>query len=178
MWTPKTVQHILTSEAALGYLMHGERPVIGADGRPTRIAEPLWDRPTHDALVKATEPKRSGSRAPKGVQLLSGVAFCGNCGARLYLTGRRAGAHGAYGCTARVRGIQASAGCKPALARAGVEGVRVVGAVDLRPALTAVASPADHKPVRRRVSEFASTGSSHRCGQPLSASPEQGCTLD
>ena len=33
VWTPKTVQHILTSEAALGYLMHGERPVIGADGR-------------------------------------------------------------------------------------------------------------------------------------------------
>ena len=112
-WTPKTVKHILISEAALGYLMHGGRPVI-ADGKPVRIAEPLWDRPTHNALVKATAPKRSGSRAPKGVQLLSGIAFCGNCGARLYLTGRRAGAHGAYGCTARVRGIPSSAGCKPA----------------------------------------------------------------
>lgn len=110
-WTAKTVKHILTSEAALGYLMHDGRPVI-ADGKPVRIAEPLWDRPTHDALVKATAPKRSGSRAPKGVQLLSGVAFCGNCGARLYLTGRRAGSN-AYGCTARVRGIPASAGCKP-----------------------------------------------------------------
>ena len=107
------MQHILTSEAALGYLMHGGRPVIGGDGRPTRIAEPLWDRPTHDALVTATAPKRSGSRAPKGVRLLSGVAFCGNCGARLYLTGRRADSN-AYGCTARVRGIPASAGCKPA----------------------------------------------------------------
>lgn len=113
VWTAKTVKHILTSEAALGFLMHDGRPVTGADGRPTRIAEPLWDRPTHDALVKATAPKRSGSRAPKGVQLLSGVAFCGNCGARLYLTGRRADSS-AYGCTARVRGIPASAGCKPA----------------------------------------------------------------
>ena len=112
-WTAKTIKHILTSEAALGYLMHDGRPVTGADGRPTRIAEPLWDRPTHDALVTATAPKRSGSRAPKGVQLLSGVAFCGNCGARLYLTGRRAGS-GAYGCTARVRGIRSSADCKPA----------------------------------------------------------------
>jgi site-specific DNA recombinase len=110
-WTAKTVKHILTSEAALGYLMHDGRPVI-ADGKPVRVAEPLWDRPTHDALVKATAPKRSGSRAPKGVQLLSGVASCGNCGARLYLTGRRAGSN-AYGCTARVRGIPASAGCKP-----------------------------------------------------------------
>jgi DNA invertase Pin-like site-specific DNA recombinase len=112
VWTAKTVKHILTSEAALGYLMHAGRPVI-ADGKPARIAEPLWDRPTRDALVTATAPKRRGSRAPKGVQLLSGIAFCGNCGARLYLTGRRADSS-AYGCTARVRGIPASAGCKPA----------------------------------------------------------------
>jgi site-specific DNA recombinase len=111
-WTPKTVKHILTSEAALGYLMHDGRPVI-AGGKLVRIAAPLWDRPTHDALMTATAPKRSGSRAPKGIRLLSGVAFCGNCGARLYLTGRRADSN-AYGCTARVRGIPASAGCKPA----------------------------------------------------------------
>jgi site-specific DNA recombinase len=112
-WTAKTLKHILCSEAALGYLMQDGRPVTGADGRPMRIAEPLWDRATHDALVKATAPKRSGSRAPKGVQLLSGAAFCGNCGARLYIAGRANSMH-AYGCTARVRGIRASADCKPA----------------------------------------------------------------
>jgi site-specific DNA recombinase len=112
VWTAKTVAHILTSEAALGYLMHEGRPVM-KDGKPTRIAEPLWDRPTRDALIAATAPKREGSRAPKGAQLLSGIAFCGNCGARLYLTGRRKDSS-AYGCTARVRGIPASAGCKPA----------------------------------------------------------------
>ncbi len=116
-WTAKTVKHILCSEAALGYLMHDNRPVIGADGRPVRIAEPLWDRATHDALVKVTAPKRDGSRAPKGAQLLSGVAFCGNCGARLYIAGRAERRH-AYGCTARVRGIRASADCKPAPAMA------------------------------------------------------------
>jgi hypothetical protein len=113
-WTPKTVKHILTSEAALGYLMHGGRPVIGTDGRPTRIADPLWDRPTREALVEATKPKRNGSRAPKGAQLLSGVAWCGNCGARLRITGQRADLGHAYGCNARIRGIPASAGCKPA----------------------------------------------------------------
>ncbi len=112
-WNAKTVKHILCSEAALGCLMHGGRPVIGADGRPVRIAEPLWDRATHDALVRVTAPKRSGSRAPKGAQLLSGVAFCGNCGARLYIAGRADFKHG-YGCTGRVRGIRASAECKPA----------------------------------------------------------------
>lgn len=112
-WTAKTVRHILCSDAALGYLMHDGRAVTGADGRPVRIAEPLWDRPAHDALVRATAPKRAGSRAPKGMRLLSGLAFCGNCGARLYLTGRRADSN-AYGCTGRVRGIRSSAGCRPA----------------------------------------------------------------
>ena len=114
IWTAKTVQHILCSEAALGYLMHDGRPVTGENGRPVRIAEPLWDRATRDALIAKTAPKRAGSRAPKGARLLSGVVFCGNCGARLYITGRRAELGFAYGCTARVRGIRTSADCKPA----------------------------------------------------------------
>jgi hypothetical protein len=115
-WTANTLKRILTSEAALGFLMHDGRPVL-SDGRPVRIAEPLWDRPTRDALVAATAPKRSGARAPKGLQMCSGVAFCGNCGARLYQTGRRDGAgtfSGGYGCIGRVRGLPASAACKPA----------------------------------------------------------------
>ena len=82
-----------------------------------RIAEPLWDRATHDALVKATAPKRDGKRAPKGMRLLTGAAFCGNCGARLHVTGRGRDRY-AYECTARIRGIRASAGCKPAPAMA------------------------------------------------------------
>ncbi|HEX4063139.1 MAG TPA: recombinase family protein [Streptosporangiaceae bacterium] len=107
-WNAKTLKHILCSEAALGYLMHDGRPVTGEDGRPVRIAEPLWDRPTHDALVAKTAPKRPGApRAPKGTRLLSGVGFCGNCGARLYV-------NQCYECVGRVRGIPASADCKPA----------------------------------------------------------------
>jgi hypothetical protein len=112
-WTGHTLKHILCSEAALGYLMRGGRAVLGADGRPMRIAEPLRDRATHDALVQATAPRRDGRRAPKGLRLLTGVAFCGNCGARLHVEGRGGSRH-AYSCTARIRGIRASAGCKPA----------------------------------------------------------------
>jgi len=112
-WTGHTLKHIVCSEAALGYLMHGGRPVLGADGRPVRIAEPLWDRATHDALVQATAPRRDGRRAPKGMRLLTGAAFCGNCGARLHVEGRGGSRH-AYSCTARIRGIRASAGCRPA----------------------------------------------------------------
>ena len=112
-WTRHALKHILCSEAALGYLMHGGRPVIGADGRPVRLAEPLWDRATHDALVKATAPKRDGKRAPKGMRLLTGTVFCGNCGARLHVQARVNSRH-AYQCTARIRGIRSSADCKPA----------------------------------------------------------------
>jgi hypothetical protein len=112
-WTGPAIAHILTSEAALGYLMHQRRPVTGPDGKPAKIAPPLWDRPTHEALIAKTAPKRAGSTAPKAGQLLCGIAWCGNCRARLYLSGRRADGTG-YACTGRVRGIQASAGCRPA----------------------------------------------------------------
>jgi site-specific DNA recombinase len=115
-WNAKTVHFILTSEAALGYLMHGGRPVVGKDGRPVQLADPLWDRATRDALIKATSPKPQGDRgrAPKGVQLLSGLAFCGGCGARLYINGRVGPSAYTYGCTGRVRGIPLSRDCKPA----------------------------------------------------------------
>jgi site-specific DNA recombinase len=112
-WTGSALKHIFLSEAALGYLIHGGRSVTGPDGRPVRIAEPLWDRATRDALAKATAPKRDGKRAPKGLRLLTGAAFCGNCGARLHVKGRPDVRH-AYECTARIRGIPASAECKPA----------------------------------------------------------------
>ena len=112
-WTGSALKHILRSEAALGYLLHEGRPVTGADGRPVRIAEPLWDRATRDALVTATAAKRDGKRAPKGLRLLTGAAFCGNCGARVHVKGRAYARH-AYECTARIRGIRASADCQPA----------------------------------------------------------------
>ncbi len=113
LWTPKTLRVILTSEAALGLLMHQGKPVTGQDGRPVRLADPLWDRPTRDALIEKTNPKRTGGdRAPMGVRRLSGVGWCGNCGIRLYIAGRTREL--AYGCTGRVRGVPASANCEPA----------------------------------------------------------------
>jgi DNA invertase Pin-like site-specific DNA recombinase len=109
-WTPLSIKGMLTSEAALGYLIHNGRAVVGPDGGPRRLAEGLWDQPTHDALKLKTAPKRSGSRAPRGIRLLSSLAECGMCHALLYLSGRPIN----YRCTARVRGMPASAHCKPA----------------------------------------------------------------
>ncbi|MFJ6217356.1 recombinase family protein [Streptomyces sp. NPDC092296] len=112
-WTAKSLRSILISQAALGYLMHRGRPVLGPDGRPRRIAPGLWDHKTHLALVEKLSRKKAGSRTPKGVHRLSGLGFCGNCGTRLYIAGR-SGTDMAYGCTARVRGIPSALHCQPA----------------------------------------------------------------
>ncbi|HEY3872899.1 MAG TPA: recombinase family protein [Actinocrinis sp.] len=114
-WTGRALRGILTSEAALGYLMHQGRALIGRDGNKIRIAPPLWDEATRDALIEKTAPKKplpNRPRAPKGTRLLSGIAFCGTCGARLNVSvgnGRLR-----YWCTARAEGCPASAHCKPA----------------------------------------------------------------
>ncbi|MGW2548091.1 recombinase family protein, partial [Kitasatospora sp. NPDC001574] len=113
LWTGKSIRGILTSEAALGLLLHQGHPVLGQDGRPVRLADPLWDRPTRDALIEKTNPKRTATdRAPMGIRRLAGISWCGNCGFRLYIAGRDAEL--AYGCTARVRGVAASQHCQPA----------------------------------------------------------------
>ncbi|MGV9271523.1 recombinase family protein [Kitasatospora sp. NPDC003701] len=81
-WRPNSLVRILISEAAMGYLMHGGRAVIGDDGMPVRIAPPLWDRATHDALLAKLGPKRKAPRkrpAPKGTALLSYRVKCGVC---------------------------------------------------------------------------------------------------
>jgi DNA invertase Pin-like site-specific DNA recombinase len=116
VWNRKTLHVILTSQAALGYLIHDGRPVLGADGEPVRLAEPLWDRATHDALAAKLKPRRDGARTQKGTHLLSGLGFCGTCGRRLYIVTRTngTGTYPAYGCNGRVRGVPSSQHCAPA----------------------------------------------------------------
>jgi site-specific DNA recombinase len=111
-WTGRTVAFILTSEAALGFLMHGNKAVIGPDGQPVRIAPELWDRATRTALIAKCAPKRKGNRAPKGTHLLTGRGTCGQCNGRLWVSGPNG--IPTWGCTARVRGVPASQHCKPA----------------------------------------------------------------
>ncbi|MFJ6137080.1 recombinase family protein [Kitasatospora sp. NPDC092286] len=111
-WTPDSLRVILTSEAALGYLMHSGRPVIGSNGRPVKLADPLWDSATRNALLaKAGSPKKG--RAPSGVHLLSSRITCGTCTEAIRAFGP-AGPSGDYGCTGRLRGLPGSADCRPA----------------------------------------------------------------
>lgn len=113
-WTPKTVRHILTSEASLGLLTHKGRSVVGSDGHPVKLSEGLWSAETRRALVAKVAPRRKQdrARAPKGDYRLSGVAFCGVCRERLYVAGTAKALR--WSCTARVRGVVSSQHCKPA----------------------------------------------------------------
>jgi hypothetical protein len=124
-WTEHTLKRILCNEAALGYLLYGGRPVLGADGRPVRLAEPLWDRATHDALMTATAPKRDGRRAPKGLRLLTGATFAGTAGRGC--TSRGAATPGTYpfGPVIDQEACRASRDPRSGVAQ-GVEGVDAV----------------------------------------------------
>lgn len=87
-WEGAALRKMLLSQAALGYLLHEGRPVIDDKGMPVRVAPPLWNLATHDALVAKLGPKKTyKKRAQSGTHLLSGAAVCGSCGYRLYRTG-------------------------------------------------------------------------------------------
>jgi site-specific DNA recombinase len=114
-WTAKSLIHILTSEASLGYLIHKGRPVLDeATGQPVRLCEGMWDRPTRDALIAKCAPKKSHTapRAPRGTRLCAGAGACGNCGYRLKVGSRTDGL--AYKCDGRVKGVKGSEKCRPA----------------------------------------------------------------
>ncbi|NEB32755.1 recombinase family protein [Streptomyces sp. SID14446] len=106
-WDGAALAKMLRSEAALGYLMHKGRPVVDEKGMPTRVAPQLWNRATHDALVRKLAPvKPYGKRAQSGTHLVSSLAHCGVCGFRLYRTGSPV----AMTCVSRRKGLSE---CKP-----------------------------------------------------------------
>ncbi|MCX5535106.1 recombinase family protein [Streptomyces sp. NBC_00006] len=112
-WYPATIRAILESEAALGYLMHQHRPVIGADGNLIRLCEGLWDRATHEALKRALSARNMPTRRSNQPYLLTGVALCGQCHNRLY-TQTSADAPPRYVCSARNKGWPSAHNCQPA----------------------------------------------------------------
>ena len=127
-WGGKMLKSILISPAALGYLMHQNKPVLGPDGHPIQLADPLWDHATHKALIEKTAPKRKPNRAPRGVRLLAGLVFCGTCKERLYVSvsQRREGNELRYICNGRARGLPKCQHCKPAPSMSAAKLERIV----------------------------------------------------
>ena len=124
-WGHTALYAMLVSQAALGYLMHDDKPELdhGPDedkrGRPIRIAPELWNYATHEALVKKLKPTPLPKpRAPKTDHLLIGAAYCGQCGHRLYIGNPTTKANGeklmVYVCKAKRKGFANAQHCKPA----------------------------------------------------------------
>ncbi|MFF8437511.1 MULTISPECIES: recombinase family protein [Streptomyces] len=113
LWSDHSLRRILTSKAALGYLLYKGEPLLDEHGDPIKIAPELWDYSTHLALIEKCRPqprktkgKHALGRAGQGKQLYSGRGTCGNCGNKL-----RASQEGGYHCYARHKGIAPN--CKP-----------------------------------------------------------------
>ncbi|MFF3257721.1 recombinase family protein [Streptomyces sp. NPDC002932] len=113
-WLPSSLKGILLSEAALGYLMHGNKPVVDEDGSPVRLCEGLWDRATHEALKQVLQGRRSfGARRSNRSYLLTEVVWCGKCHSRVY-TQTSENAPPRYLCKAREKGWFRAQDCRPA----------------------------------------------------------------
>ncbi|MFJ6012329.1 recombinase family protein [Streptomyces sp. NPDC092952] len=113
LWSDHSLRRILTSKAALGYLLSQGEPICDEHGEPIKIAPELWDYSTHLALVEkcAPEPRdttkgRPFGRAGQGKELYSSRGICGLCSHSL-----RASHKGGYHCNARHRGVADH--CKP-----------------------------------------------------------------
>ncbi|WP_261400418.1 MULTISPECIES: recombinase family protein [unclassified Streptomyces] len=119
-WRSSSIREILMSEAALGYLMHGGKPVLDAEGHPRKVAEPLWDRSTHEALKRVLR-QRGLARPAQDRQtshgyLLTSLSECGQCHGplRMHTESKPKSGGQRYLCKARVEGVPRAANCRPA----------------------------------------------------------------
>ncbi|MBR7835066.1 recombinase family protein [Actinospica durhamensis] len=120
-WTSTSLIRILTSPATMGYYVVDGVAGLGSDGKPLVIAEPLWSYSKYEALVAKYGPearqnrRNSGARAPKADYLLLSLAYCGECGYRLYYTRGNARLDGSYDhgymCKARMKGFKGAETC-------------------------------------------------------------------
>jgi site-specific DNA recombinase len=111
-WGTRTLRQVLLAPRLAGLRGHGRGELVtGADGQPIRLlgddgqpVEPIINRGTWEAVRSILrDPARQVSavgRAPS--YELTGLAFCGVCGARL--RGIRRRGHVSYGCPDRADG--------------------------------------------------------------------------
>jgi site-specific DNA recombinase len=105
-WTSSTIKTLWTAESLLGRTSNGVGRldvVRDEDGLPVAAWEPILDLATMGKIRQRIAPpdpaKRAGGRAAR---LLSGVAFCAVCDAKLYVT-TSSGQH-VYRCSASWNG--------------------------------------------------------------------------
>jgi DNA invertase Pin-like site-specific DNA recombinase len=100
-WGTRTLRQMLLSPRMVGYRAHHGQIMRDGDGQPIQNGEiePILDLSTWEGVCAVlTDPARKVSavgRAPS--YLLTGLVFCGVCGARMRGI-RRSNGHVSYGC--------------------------------------------------------------------------------
>lgn len=99
-WDHRSLRGTLKRQRLAGWAVHQGKVARDADGAPVRGKwEALIDDETFKALQDALSPRR-GAEARPGARkyLLSGIARCGVCGARMHGSANRRGRYD-YGCS-------------------------------------------------------------------------------
>ncbi|OII35167.1 hypothetical protein BIU98_04395 [Curtobacterium sp. MMLR14_010] len=88
LWRAHTVKDLVTQDLALGRVTHRGALVRDEDGLPATVWEPLLDRATVERLrARYADAKRGPvTRVARKARLLSGVAFCGHCDSKLWVS--------------------------------------------------------------------------------------------
>ncbi|QWY81884.1 serine integrase [Microbacterium phage Honk] len=86
-WTRPTVKSLLTSHTLLGRQTHRGTLLKGDDGVPLTVWPPLLSLHDSDRLTRALASDGRDPRTHKrAARLLSGVAFCAHCDAKMHVT--------------------------------------------------------------------------------------------
>ncbi|BEL40422.1 recombinase family protein [Mycobacteroides abscessus] len=79
-WNVTPLKRSLTSEAMLGYVMSGDKPLRNDDGSPIIRAEPILSREVFDRVkVELESRSRRGEPTKRSSSLLLRVLYCGVC---------------------------------------------------------------------------------------------------
>lgn len=105
VWRISTLRVLFVSDHLLGRVTHRGQLVTDEHGLPARVWEPILDLQTVSRLRARLGDPRAKAERPRKVRaarLLSGVAYCAECGAKLYV--RTSGGKDIYGCSASANG--------------------------------------------------------------------------
>ena len=105
-WSTQSLRQVLTSQTAVGRVIHHGQVLRGDDGLPVEVWPPVlpvetWHRVR--AALGADTASSPRPRRPRRARLLSGLVTCASCGAPLYSKTNGNG-QAAYACSARSNG--------------------------------------------------------------------------
>ncbi len=107
-WTSVVVSGILRSKSLLGYMLHNEKVVRGADGLPVMQSSPIVKRNVFEAVQRQLDANAITKPRSRTTSPLLGVTFCLSCGNPRYRFGPTATSKSDY---YRCRSVVQKTGC-------------------------------------------------------------------